>query len=320
MAKLISFFGSRVEETIRSWPSSTKYAVQRYLHLQGKKTRLAEKLDSRINDQSYWILLPFWLAERFARKNVRIFSRRFMDDILWAQYCLFVFIRIQDDLFDRHTTCLPLIYAADGFLFEADRIFLQYFPKTSPFWKIYLNCIEKTIFAIASADDLECRSKRSNKLLLSYYGSTSAICNIATAAVCLKAGKMKNLSRITLFSKEIMMAGAIVDDILDMKEDLERGRFNYAVSYFLPGGRMKPSQKKKNSRLITRNFRDSKRLSRLFCKIYRHMELAEKAISPYVVPASDEYLRSYRRSLERAEDFMYWQKTNKLFADEVSER
>jgi hypothetical protein len=317
MVPLISFFEPRVEETIRSWPSLIKNAVQSCLHLPGGKTGHVRKLDRRVTDQPYWILMPFWLADRFARIKGRNISTRCMDDILWAQYCLFLFIRMQDDLFDTHTRCLPLIYASDSFLFEAERIFTKYFPKSSPFWKIYLQCIEETIFAVASADDLESRSVRSSRRLLSHYGRTSTICNIAAAAVCLKSGKRKTFSRIELFSRELMMAGAIVDDLLDMEEDLARGRFNYAIPFFLPKTRMKKSLWKKNVRLIASNFRDGKQLSEVFREIYRHLARAEKAVSPVAVPGTIEYLRSYRRSLERLMDFMLWQKTNRDFLNEA---
>ena len=312
MAKLISFFGSRVEDTIKSWPSSTKEAVRHYLHFQDGKKDFTRTLDSRAVDQPYWILLPFWLVERFTRNNAHRFSARFMNDIIWAQYCLFVFIRMQDDLFDGHTHSLPLLYAADGFLLEAERIFLKYFPKNSPFWEIYISSIEGTIFAVASADDLESGSRRSNKKLLSHYGDTAAICNIAAAAVCLKAGKKYSIPRIASFSNEMMKAGAIVDDLRDMQEDMQRGRFNSAVSYFLPRYRMKASLMKKNIRLITKNIRDHRRVSRLFRTIRRHVNLAERVFSPLVVPAAREYLRSDRRTLKRMEEFMHWQKTNKI--------
>jgi hypothetical protein len=317
MVPLKSFFEPRVEKTIRSWPALTKNAVRSYLRLQRGRTTPQKMLDRRVTDQPYWILMPFWLAERFARNNGRTISRRCMDDILWAQYCLFLFIRMQDDLFDTHTPCLPLIYASDSFLFEAERIFARYFPRNSPFWKIYIRCIEATIFAVASADGLEGRPVRSNAKLLSDYGNTSTICNVAAAAVCLKAGKGKTFPRVELFSKELMMAGAIVDDLLDMEEDLARGRFNYAVPFFLPRAKMKRSLRRGNIRLIARNFRDRRRISGVFREIERHLARAKKTIVPIAVQGTNEYLASYRRSMERLRDFMLWQKTNRDFLEEV---
>ncbi len=311
-AKLISFFGSRLEETIRSWPSSTREEVGLYLHLPDRREDLSRRLDGRAAEQPYWILLPFWLAEKFTQNGARGLGRHFLDDISWAQYCLFVFTRMQDDLFDKHTHQLPLLYAADGFLFEAERVFLRYFPKNSPFWEIFISGIEETIFAVARADDLEKTSVRSNTKLLSSYGDTAAICNIAAAAVCLKAGKKRDISHITMFSKEMMKAGAIVDDLRDIEDDLRRGRFNYAATYFLPVRGEIRSPTNDALRLIRRNFRNSSKVSRLFCEIRRHVTIAEKAIRPLAVPAAAEYLYSDRRTLETMEDMMKWQKTNRV--------
>jgi len=315
MAKLISFFGSRVEKTIRSWPSSTKEAICHYLDLCAQNINSDERLNARMTDQPYWILLPLWLAERLSPGKRHTFSKRFMDDILWAQYCLFVFIRMQDDLFDRHTQSLPLIYAADGFLLEANRVFLQYFPSASPFWGIYRTSIGETIFAVADADEMHRGLKRNNARLLSQYGKTSSICNVASAAVCLKAGKPGIFSRVTLFSREFMMTGAILDDLIDMQEDVVRGRFNYAASYFLPRNTIL-SEKKKNLLWIQRNFQDEERFSGLFREMYRHLDLAEKTLSSFMVPSAKEYIRLYRRVLHRKEDFMHWQKTNRILKDE----
>jgi hypothetical protein len=260
--------------------------------------------------------LPFWLADVYRQRNVALTtSRNFMRDILWAQYCLFVFIRIQDDLFDKHTERSSLIYASDLFLFEAERMFSRYFRKSSVFWNIYRSCIAETILAIASGDSMERKPVRNRAQLLSAHGRTSKICNVAPAALCLKAGRMKDFKRVSVFSTEMMKAGAIVDDLQDMEEDLNRGRFNYAASFFLHSIRMKKSTKQNVRRQVVRNVLLSDGLTKLFKEINRHLDLAERSINPFALPAAAKYLQSYRRSIEMMENSIHRWRVRTIFGN-----
>ncbi len=315
---MISFFRSRVERTIRSWPPAIKMDFQQNLSLYRRKTGAEAKLHANRNDQPYWIILPFWLAEAFhGKKLARAIGRRFIDDILWGQYCLFVFIRIQDDLFDKHTERFSLIYASDLFLFEAERVFSKYFHKASAFWNIYRSCIVETILAIASGDSMERKPVRNRERLLSAHGRTSTICNVAPAALCLKGGRMKDFKRISVFATEMMKTGAIVDDLQDLEEDLERGRFNYASSFFLHGIRMKKSGKKIVRRQIVRNVLLSDGLTRLFQEINCHLDLAERSIKPIAVPAANKYLQSYRRSIAIMENDIHRWRVRTIFGSRI---
>ena len=287
---------------MRSWPQAMRRDLRQRLGL-SRRTSLGDpRLHAGRDDQPYWVVLPFWLAEMFrGKKPVRGYGKLFMRDILWGQYCLFVFIRLQDDIFDRHTDRPTLIYASDMFLIEADRVFARHFPKPSPFWKIYRTSIEDTLSAVVTADSLEQKPVRDRAALLEAHGGTSTICNIAPAALCLKAGRMRAFKSISVFSTEMMKAGAIVDDILDMEEDVERGRFNFATSYFLRGAKMEGPWKTKVRAQIARNLLFGDGLSGLFFEINRHLDRAESAMNAFAVPAAYGYLRSYRRLVAEME-------------------
>lgn len=317
MISLHSFFRWRVERTVNSWPRVIQRDIRQYLGLARKKFGADVRLHGRRTDQPYWILLPFWLKEKLGRRNGVFRGKHFMDDILWGQYCLFVFIRIQDDLFDKHTERPPLIYASDLFLFEAERVFSKYFHKASAFWNIYRSCIVETILAIASGDSMERKPVRNRERLLSAHGRTSTICNVAPAALCLKAGRIRDFKRVSVFATEMMKTGAIVDDLQDLEEDLERGRFNYAASFFLHGIRMKKSGKKIVRRQIVRNVLLSDGLTRLFQEINRHMELAERSIKPIAVPAANKYLQSYRRSIAIMENDIHRWRVRTIFGSRI---
>jgi hypothetical protein len=298
LPSLTSFFQPRVEDFIRPWPEPMRGDLRRRLGITGRRPDGAPRLDGLRVDQPYWILLPFWIAGKYrGRHRQRAAEKKFLDDILWGQYCLFVFIRLQDDLFDRHTDRVSYLYASDMFLLESERTFSRYFPKSSPFWKIFRECIEETIFAIITADEMERRPVKKRERLLDALGATSTICNVAPAALCIRAGRMRDFRRVAAFSTAMMKAGAIVDDIEDMEQDHERGRFNYAASFFLRGFRMEGPWEKRAIRSLKREVLTGGKLSALFREIHHHLDAAEVAVRPFTVPAALEYLRSFRRSV-----------------------
>ncbi len=299
MATLTSFFAQRVKNTIRGWPSVMRRDLRAVLRLSLHQSVHAPRLHSRRYDQPYWILLPFWLAEHYRRcRMAAAFERGFLNDILWGQYCMFAFIRLQDDLFDGQTDRTSLIYASDMFLVESERIFSKYFPKVSPFWCMYRNCIRGTLLSIVLGDTME-RTPASNPgKLLEAHGATAAICGVASAAVCFRAGDIGTIKRVSRYSSEMMKAGAILDDLQDMEEDIGRAHFNYATTFFV-----------RNVRTGTRRTsvahgpaglrRDG--LSRLFREVHYHLDRAEIAMQCFAVPAAVGYLHSYRASVVTAE-------------------
>lgn len=274
------------------------------------------RLHGRRDDQPYWLLLPLWLAEAFrGKQGLRTAGGGFVRDIIWAQYCLFVVIRIQDDIFDRHMACSSLIYAADGFRIEAERVFSKYFRRTSQFWNIYASCMRETVFAVVEADRLQQSAGKEDRRLLRENGRTSAILTVASAAVCLKANRMKDFSRVVVFAREMMMAGSLIDDLLDMAEDIGRGRFNHAASFFLHGAVRSPD--KRVLQKIARALLFTDGLTRFFREINRHVAVAEKALEPIMSPAAKGYLSSYRRSLERFEDGIHRTRVGRIFGCKI---
>src|SRR3970040_1869538 len=91
----------RLESCLRSWPKRLAADFRCYQNSlrrveTGRSARHATKIQG-----PYWILLPCWLLDLYQRQDMRPrWKTDFLSDITWAQYCLVLSIRIQDDLLD----------------------------------------------------------------------------------------------------------------------------------------------------------------------------------------------------------------------------
>jgi len=270
-------------------------------------------------NQPYWFLLPSWLADVFSgQENARNLNRHFVADVLWAQYCLFLFIRIQDDLFDMHTERISLIYAADEFLLEADRVLSKHFRRFSGFWDIYRRCLSETLFAINTVDAMERTPVTRSVKLLSKYTGVCSIFKVGSLALCEKANRMQEFRRICDFADQMAMAGQILDDYYDIGEDLKRGRFNYAASFLLGGGQRKwkfpplRALKQINQNILLTELGD-----RLFLKIRQHIVLAREALGKMASPEASAYINSYLKTLVIIENQFHMRRVKIIFSHEI---
>jgi hypothetical protein len=170
-----------------------------------------------------------------ARKGLPPISARIVEDVLWGQFCLFLFVRMQDDVFDGHEPDRRLIYAADQFLFEAERTFGRHFARSSRFWSLFHDALEASTRSIVRVDGMQRVADGRPEDLLKGYAEVAAIFKVGTAAVCIKTRRLTDLDALSRFADEMSMAGQIVDDLEDVEEDLRRGRFNYVAKRLLAG-------------------------------------------------------------------------------------
>ncbi len=168
-------------------------------------------------------------------------------DLLWAQYCLFMFVRLQDDLYDGHVHEPSLIYLADQYLIECQRTLGSHFPRSARFWELFYEGVETTTRAILRVDALERHPHRRGRELAAGYAEVASVLKVGAAAACLKFGRPGELATVSRFADAMAVAGQIVDDLEDVADDLGRGRFNYVAQLLLDGRRADPTQA---SRLI----------------------------------------------------------------------
>jgi hypothetical protein len=175
-----------------------------------------------------WMVVPRALNAAY-RSNGSRPGRSFLADVLWGQYCLFQCIRLQDDVFDGHTTDLALVYASDQFLIEAERTFAKHFARSSRFWAVFRKAVESTTRAILQVDELQKRVGCDPARLAREYAKVNAIFKVGTTAVCLQHRRPRDVAAVDRFADDYAMADQILDDLDDVEEDLRRGRFNYVA-------------------------------------------------------------------------------------------
>lgn len=216
----------RLARYLRVWPPAVAEEVTAYL-----AHPAADAVDPDVGEERFWSLLPRWLAadRRFV---VSRRSRAWLNDILWAQYCVFLFVRIHDDLFDGQAHSPSLVFVADQLLLESE-ISLARHHDDAAFWRLFRASVSTTLAAILQVDALQRRPRAmtSNSLLL--HANVSAIFKIGAAAICVDARRMREYRQISRCADELAIAEQILDDLFDIEEDVARGRYTFVANALL---------------------------------------------------------------------------------------
>lgn len=276
------------------------------------KQRLSDAFnDVSLLSQPYWKLLPVWLAQGYSRRRI---PRAVLNDILWGQYCLFKAIRIQDDLFDGHADSPSLIYVSDQFLIEAERVFAKHFEKSSPFWRDYRSALRITTQAIVEVDALQKKPGVSPHRLLNLFPQVNSIFSIGPLAVSAAVrGQAKYKQRILRLTRSFAIIGQVVDDFKDLKQDLDRKRYNYVAACLLSKKRRWHGRKGISAHISQRLLNPAE-TSRLFHVMYREFEQAEKDLRALLGEHKEalHYLHNYRLSVEKLEKELHIQRVRFL--------
>jgi len=291
----------RLASISKPWPRAIRAELRQYIkHHDGDSggTGLSGK---EVRNQPYWFLLPVWLAEKYNLEKRRIISKSALEDLLWAQFCVFLSLRIKDDLYDGQGITSRLFFAADQFLAESNEIFFRYQPDTKPFWSIYNGSIRKSVLAFWEVDEMQKRRGVSFREMRWGYARVASIFKIGAAAICYIAGHPQDFRTVEKAADRLAMAGQILDDFEDMNEDLEQGRLNYAARYIM--GSLKVNVDKEMKTLILADrVLHSNRINRLFGEIICYVQEARNALGPLKMDKAEKYFDEYIYRLETSRD------------------
>jgi hypothetical protein len=278
----VEFLLRRTRAFVRSTPAATRAAANAYLRSQGNGRPASARTDP------YWLFLPRWLAHEFGAPR-----RRAVDDVVWGQYCLFACVRMRDDVLDRQAANPRLVFAADGFLVEAERAFARHV-RSEDFWAFFRQALEQTAHGILEADALQRRTTGSVKPLCAAYTRVSAIFKVGSAAICLPANRRAAFARAERFADHLAVAGQLLDDLEDLHEDLADGRCNAAARVLAPG--VGPADATASERLAHAVVAGP-RLKALLDMVDRRIGMARAAIAPLRMRDADAYLVQVAREL-----------------------
>ena len=278
----------RFSRNLRAWPRGVVKDVVAYL---GKSRKAGVDREDRA--ERFWSLFPRWLLDdpRFA--PARGDRRRLLNDILWAQYCLFLFVRMHDDLFDGQAQSPSLLFVADQLLIECETTLARHFPDM-PFWRLFRNSLNTTLQGILKVDALQQRPGAMNRRSLTLYADVSAIFKVGAGAVCVGSSRLREFTQLSRFADEIAIAEQILDDLFDVDEDLARARYNFAANDLLAGDAAKVDGRAER---LARKVLFGDGVGSLLDTVREHLDRADAAIAPLHLAPAVAYVDSFRRGV-----------------------
>jgi hypothetical protein len=287
---------ARLERCWQGWPAPLAAEARNYsARGRWRSSSAARRLDA---DLAYvWLLLPQWLAASTGvvpRKE----AGRFLRDVLWGQYALFLFVRIHDDLVDHQARSPWLAYVGDRYLVESVAAYSRHADRE--FWPLFWALVTETLDGIAEADRLQRCARPDRRALLAAYARVAAIFKVGSIAVLQRADRMQLYPAVSTFKDHTAMAGQIVDDLQDLDEDLEAGRRNYVAARLLRAPRLRKEPRDPRAMIAGRLFAGDhvdaclKEADRQFAAAGRALTLAP---AQHHIDRQRQYLDRMRASL-----------------------
>lgn len=300
----------RLQRCLARWPAPLRRALRRYLASRPGGFR-GRRRHSRAAGWPGWLALPVWLHAYCAPGRTAA-ARAWLGDVQWAQYCLFLFIRIHDDFVDRQGVRAPeLVFAADRLLFEAETCLAGRL-REGAFWRLYRRLVTSSLEAIASADALQQRRRFSTKALLEEYARVSSVLKVGAAAVCVACGQQARLPLVERLADELAVANQIIDDLMDVDEDLARGRVNYAAAVLAGRGR-RPGNPRHLRTLIERRALRTDGLFLIVREARRHIARADRAAAALNLAEARRHIANLDADLVRLERLVHRAQVAALF-------
>jgi hypothetical protein len=303
----------RLHAFVRTWPRWQAHAFAKYRHAAGFAGRRFREDHSIARDGLFWWSLPGWLFDSFtSRKNKRSVPPGLFDDVMWGQYCLFLFLRIQDDTCDGSTKERSLLYTGNEFLLEAERAFAKHFDRLSPFWRFYRKRLQQTFRAGVEIERLQQNSRTNPSELIRAYANVGHAFAVAPAALCTLLGPDKTTRRVLKFTEEMTVAGQIMDDLEDIHEDLKRDRYNYCTLVLM---QHTTKSRAKGGNIHTQIYEGLLRtgaLNEIFDSVRLHLSRAQKNIAPLQLSAAEALIHDYRTGLDFLSDAIHHRRVDIL--------
>jgi len=293
-ARLIAGLRRRRAACVRHWPRGLTLALRR-------AERARRPMPLRAGRPSaerlpFWLVVPWRLDEAY--RSPRSARASFLADALWGQYCLFQCIRLQDDVFDGHTTDLALVYASDQFLIEAERAFRKHFRRSSRFWGVFWQAFESTTQAIVHVDEMQKSVGCDPATLARQYAKVGSVLKIGTTAVCLGHRRPGDLAALGRLADDVAMGDQILDDLEDVADDLGHGRFNYVAQRICGRGGTARSDPEDARRAIARALAVGDGAGQVLGDARRYFDRAAATAEGLRIPALSTLPAAGRRAVD----------------------
>lgn len=244
----------------------------------------------RCRNDFYWLLFPEWLAPDAGEP---------LDDALWAQYCVYALLRVQDDVIDGDAPDPHLAVVANHLSLEAGRALRRHFDAASEIWCWYETVMAETSDALVAIDHRQARPQRRGENDLPLFARLSRCLSLGMRAALLLVRPEADWQRWLELFDHLAIAGQILDDFHDMKGDLAQGHLNYAA-WFLTRPVFSSSVEATEA-VIASNLATSDRLSQLFAGVRRHLDAAGKLLVEVDDARFAAYMGRFKRTVDGLE-------------------
>jgi hypothetical protein len=286
-----------------SWPEPTLQGLGQY---SGGNVR--QRRRPRPHEDRYWTLIPRAICEAWAPTR-RAARSRFLNDVLWGQYCVFLCVRIHDDLLDGQLPQRNLVFVADDLLLESQRAFAVHL-NTLSFRALFARHLRATLRAIVAVDALQARPGGMTRARLRLHARVSSVFNLAAAAACLECRRPAMIRRFERVYASLAVAGQLIDDLSDVEEDLARRRYNFVANVL--DGRRSPASHDRRQHPARAVLRDNA-IDKVLALARAYVARAAASAAAARIPEIDAYLSVYLAEIDRRRDAVHRMRVAHVF-------
>ena len=227
-------YQERLTRIAKSFPAASRHLLFDYLDQRVFPLARKSTASHGRSMQPYWMYLPFWILHTdMEDRNQEQQTRELVPDLVWAQLCLFLVFRLQDDVFDGTAERASLIFPANLFFSEAVRVLGVHFPFAHPFWRLFHRTVRHSSDAMIATRRIEETFDASATAHARGLKAINSVLLLSAFAASLSAGAVPPLGSIRAFGDALGIAGQLLDDLHDVNEDLDQGRINHAARLIL---------------------------------------------------------------------------------------
>lgn len=272
-------------------------------------------LEASVSEIPSWLLLPIWLHEAWAADPPGGAPDPALVDLLWGQWALFLYIRVQDDLLDGQLGDLRAQFLANRFLVESLEAFQRAPGLGAGFWDLYRTCLRDTGDGILEVHRREGEAGRFTAEDLDLHARVSSIFKAGVAAVCHRLDRDGEVEWLAGLQDQLAILAQVHDDLKDVESDLGAGRYTFVGNVLLAARPGEAIDLDERRRRLREGLLEPSRAEPIWQALRECVDRAEGRVPDSAPDPVHELLRSYRDVPEATEEFVHRVRVRRVFGE-----